>query len=181
MILSMNADESNTPRSSVPGTGGGVELLRAARILPLATIAAWIITIFVPVLDSGNDDGPRIRITSLGYSPLDPADLDPGMTAIWVLILAMAILPWLIGVSQWWAAAAILLGFVILMGLTAAVIEPPIMMWDGQTDEGMPTGGMEIARPTAGFGLCAIGSLALIASGICAWIGRSWRKHGALL
>lgn len=184
MILSMNADNN----AHVPDKGdtAGVPaedsqprrvarpsraLFRAARLLPLVTVAAWIITIFVPVLDSGNDEGPRITITSLGGAPLDPAELNPGFIAIWILIVIFAVLPWLFGHSRWWSATAILIGFVILLGLITVVIEPPFLMWDGQTDDGMPTGGMEVARPEFGFVLWVIGSQALVAAGACGWIG----------
>lgn len=181
MILSMNADEiyAHGPDRCSSGNRDrrSRALLRIARLLPLATVAAWIVTTFVPILDSGDSDGPRIRITSLGYSPLDPTDLDPGMVAVLVLILASAVLPWLVGASRWWSVAAFLIGVAVLMGLAAAVIDPPTMMWDGQTDKGMPAGGLEVARPTMGFVVCAIGSLALVAAGICGWIGRQRLKH----
>lgn len=171
--MSMSADETNAQEFYDRETRGlEGRLIRAARILPLATVAAWIVTIFVPVLDTGNVDGPRMRITSLGYSPVDPTDLDPGMVSVWVLILASAVLPWLVGAPRWWSVATLLIGVTVLMGLAAAVIDPPIMMWDGQTDDGMPTGGMEVARPAMGFVLAAVGSLALVAAGICGWTGR---------
>lgn len=199
MIRSMNTDEStargpdgdssdhgdrnaDVPAEGLrPGHGArpSWDLFRAARLLPLVTVAAWIITIFVPILDSGNADGPRITITSLGDSPLDPEYLNPGFIAIWVLIVVFALLPWLFGAEQWWSAAAILFGVVILLGLAAAVINPPFLMWDGQTDDGMPTGGMEVVRPDFGFVLCAIGGFALGASGFCGWIGGQRLKHRA--
>lgn len=202
MILSMNADENNEPvpdkdnnarhpdRSGAADVAGADSqsrhavrpsgaLLRAERLLPLVTVAAWIITIFVPVLDSGNDEGPRITITSLGGAPLDSAELHPGFIGIWFLIVVFALLPWLFGHSQWWSATAILIGVGILLGLIVAVINPPFLMWDGQTDDGMPTGGMEVALPDYGFVLWIIGSQALGAAGVCGWIGRQrQKKHG---
>lgn len=201
MILSMNADENNAP---VPDNGKGVQrpdddgtnegptgesrrrretrpgrtLLRGARLLPIATVAVWIATIFVPVLDSGNTYGPRITITSLGDAPLYTGELNPGLVAIWILIVVIALLPWLFGHSQWWSAAVIVIGIVILLSLVVAVIDPPLLMWDGQTAEGMPTGGMEVARPDIGFVLWIIGSLALVAAGVCGWVGgRRMKKH----
>lgn len=179
MILSMNAESNAQWLAGRVTESRGKELLRAARILPLATVAAGIVTIFVPVLDSGNADGPSIRITSLGYSPLDPTNLNPGMTSVWVLILTLTVLPWLFRASQWWSVAAILTGVGILVSLAFAVIEPPIMMWDGQTADGMPTGGMEVARPAAGFAVCTTGSLALVAAGVCGWVGGRRLKRGA--
>lgn len=143
------------------------------------TVAAWIITIFVPVLDSGNAEGPSITITSLGGAPLDSAELNPGFIAIWILLIVFALLPWLFGHSQWWSATAILIGVGILLGLIAAVINPPSLMWDGQTDDGMPTGGMEVALPDYGFVLWIIGSQALVAAGVCGWIGgQRLKEHG---
>lgn len=180
MILSMNVSSNAQGRGSHFTGSRGKELLRAARILPLATVAAGIVTIFMPVLDSGNAEGPSIRITSLGYSPLDPTDLDPGMISVWVLTLTLAVLPWLFRASQWWSVAVILVGLVLLMSLATAVIEPPIMMWDGQTEDGRPTGGMEVARPAAGFAVCTIGSLALVAAGVCGWVGGRRLKRGTL-
>lgn len=199
MILSMDADRSNAhgPDGCSSGNRDRIAdvpaedspprererssrtLLQIARLLPLGTVATWIVTIFVPVLDSGNAEGPRITITSLGGAPLDPAELNPGFIAIWFLIVIFALLPWLFGHSQWWSAAAILIGVVILLGLASAVINPPFLMWDGQTDAGMPTGGMEVALPDFGFVLWIIGSQALIAAGICGWIGGQRLKHRA--
>lgn len=145
MILSMNA-ESNTQGLGSHATGSrGKELLRAARILPLAMVAAGVVTIFVPVLDSGNADGPSIRITSLGYSPLNPTNLDPGMSSVLVLFLTLAVLPWLFRASQWWSVAAILVGVLNLVS----------------------------------FAVFAIGSLALVAAGVCGWVGGRRLKRGA--
>lgn len=99
---------------------------------------------------------------------------------LWVLIVIIALLPWLFGLSQWWSATAILVGVVILVGLVAVVIDPPLLMWDGQTEDGMPTGGMVVAGPDFGFVLWIIGSLALVAAGVCSWIGgQRTKKHGA--
>lgn len=201
MILSMNADDNNAPgpdadrrvqksedggSDEVPAAGSlrrretrpGRSLLQAARLLPLATVAVWIATIFVPILDSGGTEGLGITITSLGEAPLGTRGTDPGLVAIWILIVIIALLPWLFGHSHWWSAAAILIGDVILFGLVAVAITPPSLIWDGQTAEGVPTGGMEIARPDFGFVLWIIGSLALIVAGICGWIGVQRLKSG---
>ena len=192
-IVGMNAEEDNAHVPDSDGTAGihaenspdrsetrpSQDLLRAARLLPLVTVAAWIVTIFVPVLDSGNVKGPRITITSLGGAPLDSAELNPGFIAIWILIVIFALLPWLFGHSRWWSVSAVACSVVILLGLVVAVIDPPFLMWDGETDDGMPTGGMEVAVPDFGFVLWIIGSQALAAAGVCGWIGGDRRKCGA--
>lgn len=106
-------------------------------------------------------------------------ELELGYIALWFLIVTLAVLPWIFGHSQWWSAAAILVGTVILLGLIVVAINPPYLMWDGQTAEGMPTGGMEVARPDVGFVLRIIGSQALVAAGVCGWIGAQRLKPRA--
>lgn len=166
------------------------KLLLAARLLPLATVVAWIITIVVPIIDSntsdgGNEEGPSPTITSMGHSPVLLEYLDHEAISIWIGILTLAILPWLVGSSKWWSAAAVLFGAALLWMLSSYLITPPIMMWDGQTEDGTPTGGMEVGRPAPGFAVYTIGALALTAAGICGWISSSGstaalRHRGAL-
>ena len=95
------------------------------------------------------------------------------------LLRTACLLPWLFGRSQWWSSAASLIGVVILLGLVVVAIDPPFLMRDGQTDDGMPTGGVKVALPDFGFVLWAIGSLALIAAGICGWIDGQRHRHRA--
>lgn len=56
----MNVDDGSSHGPSDPTA----RLRRIAALLPLVTVAAWVITIFVPILDSGNNDGPRITATT---------------------------------------------------------------------------------------------------------------------
>lgn len=114
----------------------------------------------------------------MGETPLDPEYLSPGFIAVWLLIVGFPIMPWLFGHSQWWAGGAIVVGALLLLVLAAAAINPPSLLWDGQTDDGLPTGGMEVARPDFGFALCLIGSQALNAAGVCGWTGGQRRKGG---
>src|SRR5699024_12307491 len=69
----------------------GRRLSVVARVLPVATVACWAITIVVPVLDSGEPDSLRIRVTSLGYSPIDMNDLDEAYLLLWAVVLIVAV------------------------------------------------------------------------------------------
>ncbi|MCU4297329.1 hypothetical protein D3I60_09595 [Brevibacterium permense] len=51
--------------------------------------------------------------------------------------------------------------------LVSTLLNPPALMWDGQLPDGTPTGGMEVGRPSIGFGLWLIGAAALVGAGIC--------------
>lgn len=157
----MNVDDG----SSHGPSDRTMRLHRIATLLPLATVVAWVATIFVPVLDSGNDDGPRIRITSLGETPFDQETAVPGFFAAWLLVVVFSILPLVFGISRWWSGAAMVIAALLIIVLVFAALNPPSLLWDGQTADGMPTGGMEVALPDFGFFICLVGALALGAAG----------------
>jgi hypothetical protein len=113
----------------------------------VATVACWAITIVVPVLDSGEPDSLRIRVTSLGYSPIDMNDLDEAYLLLWAVVLIVAVTAWLLEASRWWSVAAIVLGTVLSLRLLQMIVDPPYLVWEGQTSSGTPTGGMEVAYP----------------------------------
>ncbi|WP_209325618.1 hypothetical protein [Brevibacterium renqingii] len=150
-----------------PDSDGGRRLNLAARVLPLGAVACWMITIVVPVLDSGDPDSTRIRVTSLGLSPIDMNDLDEVYLLLWIVILAGAVTAWLLAASKWWSVAAIVLGTVLCLRLLQMVVDPPFLIWDGQTASGLPAGGMEIAYPAPGFVFWILGSLCFVAAGVC--------------
>lgn len=158
-------------------TARGRSLNLVARVLPLGAVACWVITIFVPVLDSGSPGSMQIRVTSLGFSPIDMNDLDEVYLVLWIVILTGAFTAWLLSASRWWSIAAIVLGTVLGLRLLQMVADPPIMMWDGQTANGTPTGGMEVAYPAAGFGLWVLGSLLFFAAGICGLVAAAQQDH----
>lgn len=148
-------------------TRRGRRLNLIARLLPLVAVVCWVITIFVPVLDSGEPDSLRIRVTTLGFSPIDMNDLSGANIILWVVIIVGAVTAWLMDASKGWSVAAIVLGTVVSMRLLQMVVDPPFLLWDGQTADGMPTGGMEVAYPAAGFIFWILGSLSFFAAGIC--------------
>ncbi|UVI36899.1 hypothetical protein [Brevibacterium spongiae] len=155
----------------------GRSLNLVARVLPIGAVACWVITIFVPVLDSGGTESMRVRVTSLGFSPIDMNDLDPGYLTIWIIIVTGAFTAWLLSASKWWSIAAIVLGTVLGLRLLQMVADPPFLMWDGQTANGMPTGGMEVAYPAAGFGFWVLGSALYLAAGICGLVAAAQKNR----
>lgn len=155
----------------------GRRLNVVARVLPIATAACWAITIVVPVLDSGEPDSMRIRVTSLGRSPIDMNDLDEAYLLLWAVVLIVAVTAWLLEASKWWSVAAIAIGTVLCLRLLQMVVDPPYLVWDGQTSSGMPTGGMEVAYPALGFGLWVFGSLCFIAAGVCGLVAEAQRTR----
>src|SRR5699024_10473896 len=88
----------------------------------------------------------------------------------WAVVLIVAVTAWLLEASRWWSVAAIVLGTVLSLRLLQMIVDPPYLVWEGQTSSGTPTGGMEVAYPALGFGLWVLGSLCFIAAGVCGLI-----------
>ena len=144
--------------------------------MPILALCAWVITLWVPVLDSSLNSlhtrgSMRIVVTSLGDVSRGLSDLDPEFVIIWCCLLACVISAWLVDRLLMWAWVTVCLGIAVLASLINMVAEPPSLMWDGQDESGRWIGGMEVASPAAGAALWAIGSMALIAAGICGLIG----------
>lgn len=163
------------------GMGRGVGRARGtARILPLLTLAAWVVTIWVPILDSASNslhtgESMRIVITSLGRSPFEPNEAEPQFVIIWGCLLACVSTAWLVDGLRLWSWATAGFGSVMLIFLAGEIADPRIIMWDGRDSEGQWIGGMEVASPAPGAALWTIGGVALIAAGICGLIGERRR------
>ncbi|HCG56156.1 MULTISPECIES: hypothetical protein [Brevibacterium] len=160
---------------------GGERLRGTARTLPLLALAAWVVMIWVPVLDSANNslhfgDSVRIVVTSLGRLPDRAIETDFEFVIIWSCLLACAISVWLCNGLKFWSWSASGLGVVVLIFLTSESIDPPTIMWDGQDSGGQWIGGMEVASPAPGAVLWTVGGIALIAAGICGLIGERRRS-----
>lgn len=154
---------------------------RAARTLPLLALAAWVVMIWVPVLDStsttADSDVPvRIVVTSLGRLPDRAAELNFGFVVIWCCLITCAISVWLCDRLKYWSWATSVLGVIVLIFLASTIADPPTIMWDGRDGSGQWIGGMVVAAPAAGVGLGAIGGIALIAAGICGLLGEHRRS-----
>lgn len=138
-------------------------------------------TVFVPVVDSFNDDGPRIRVTSLGEWTIDDGgDVDLFFLIIWALVVAIAALGAAFAPARWWDVTAVIIAALIVLVLFSYLVSPPVLMWDGQLPDGTPTGGMEVGRRSFGFGLWLIGAAALVAAGICGLLMQTKRARPAV-
>lgn len=148
-----------------------------ARWLPLVALASWVAMIWVPVLDSGNHEGPRLVITSLGEQPIAPETSDVAFLLPWIAIVACAVTAWISRSLVMWSPAAVILGLVLLVALTLMLLDPPFFMWDGMDEQGRWVGGMEIGYPAPGAVLWALGSTALIVGGIFGLYGSRHCRH----
>lgn len=148
-------------------------MTRGAQLLPLVTVAVWVITLLIPVLDSGNTEGPRIVVTSLGGPPFDLSETQPVFVVAWVAILCCAVSAWVARSLRWWSVVTILVAVLLGAFLLRMLVEPPFLLWDGVDAQGRPTGGQEIAEPAGGALAWAMGIGALFAAGICGLIGRT--------
>ena len=146
-------------------------MITLARLLPLVTVAAWLIGLVLPVLDSGNTNGGRIVVTSLGGDVLEWGDVEPAFVVAWVGVVGCAVSAWLLRSLTAWSVAALLIAVALISWLGAMIADPPSLIWDGQDAQGRPTAGMEFGRPAAGALAWTIGIAALAAAAVCGWIG----------
>ncbi|MGO3065354.1 MAG: hypothetical protein ACTIID_06765 [Brevibacterium linens] len=120
-------------------------------------------------------------MTSLGDWSLDSTTPpDTFYLVLWALIITIAVLGLFFPSARWWAAAAMLIGALIVVLLIGLVLEPPLLMWDGQLPDGTPTGGMEIGCPSVGYGLWVVGAAALISAGISGLLAQTKRPRPAI-
>ena len=154
------------------------KLQKWARLLPFIAVAMWVATIFVPVVDSFNGDGPRVRMTSLGeWTVDDGGEVLPLFILFWAFLVGFAALGLGFSSDQWWNVTAVVMAALIVFILVAILLNPPTIMWDGQLPDGTPTGGMEVGRPSFGFGLWLIGAASLATAGICGFAAKAQRPR----
>lgn len=154
------------------------KLQQLARLLPFIAVTMWIATIFIPIVDSFNSVGPRIRFTSLGDLTFDDGgEMLPPFILLWAIVVGFAALGLGFAADQWWNVAAVLIAALIVLIFVAILLNPPTIMWDGQLPDGTPIGGMEVGRPSFGFGLWLIGAASLAAAGICGFAANAQRPR----
>ncbi|MFT0846336.1 hypothetical protein VR010_01115 [Actinomycetaceae bacterium L2_0104] len=144
---------------------------RIARLLPLLTTIAWAATLVVPVLDSGNTEGPRIVVTSLGGRPFDLDKVEAVFVLAWISVLGCAISGWILRSLRWWSVTTMLVAGALGTLLASMIRNPPIIMWDGVDAQGRMTGGAAIGEPAIGALIWAIGIVALLVAGVCGLVG----------
>ena len=154
------------------------KLQQLARLLPFIAVTMWIATIFIPVVDSFNSVGPRIRLTSLGDLTFDDGgEMLPPFILLWAIVVGFTALGLGFAADQWWNVAAVLIAALIVLIFVAILLNPPTIMWDSQLPDGTPIGGMEVGRPSFGFGLWLIGAASLAAAGICGFAANAQRPR----
>ncbi|SDT20853.1 hypothetical protein [Microlunatus soli] len=146
-------------------------MINIARFLPLITVVAWLITLALPVLDSGNGHGPRIVVTSLGGDPFDLAGIELPFVLAWIGILGCAVTVWLLRSLTWWSVVAVLVTIALVALGAQLITDPPTLIWGGVDDQGRPTGGMERGEPVAGALVWLLGIAALATAAVCGFLG----------
>lgn len=169
---------SATVRGAGP-QGGALRLI--ARILPTIAVAAWIVMIWVPILDSrdhGSSFGPEVMVTSLGHLPAYGPGLGAREIIAWTLVIGCAIAPWFLRTLTIWSMAVIVSALILSGILIAMLADPPSLIWDGVDGQGRPTGGMIVGEPSFGVIPWLVGCLSLMAAGVCGAIA-GWRLRRA--
>ena len=162
-------------------TSRGERMRLVARTLPILALIAWVVTIWVPVLDSAAQDSYspeslRIVVTSLGHRPFEFGDAAPKFLVIWICLLTCMVSAWLVAGLRAWSWATMVLGVLVIKLLIDMMADPPIAMWDGQNAKGEGIGGMVVGYPAMGAAFWAVGAIALLAAGILGLIGERLRK-----
>ena len=136
------------------------------RLLPLLTVAAWALTLVIPVLDSGKNSGPRIVVSSTGGTPFDLTDAEPVFLLAWAGVLGCAATVWLLRSLKVWSVVAIVVAVLLAVLLITTIMDPPTVFWDGIDAQGQHIGGAEVGGPATGSVLWAIGIGALFMAGL---------------
>lgn len=137
----------------------------ARALLPLAAIAALLVTLALPLMVPSDPDFDEFRITSIGEQ--GDGGLLVMMLAVWALVLTAAGLAWIPRWPALWSVAAFVAALAMFLLPVMLMLDPPMLIWDGwdeANDRG--TGGMVVGRPFFGSALWLLGSFALTASGL---------------
>lgn len=138
----------------------------AARLLPLIAVIALAVTLALPILDSANENGPRLMVTSLGGEPFDVTETKPAFLIAWIAVSACAASVWMFRSLKWWSIATIVVSVGLGALLVATILDPPWTTWSGIDTQGRETGGAEVAEPAAGAIVWIAGITALLVAGV---------------
>ena len=157
-----------TPRGALAG--------RCSRWLPLVTVAAWVVMIWVPIFDSGTPGQNGLVVTSFGQRPIRISELGAEVLLPWAAILALAAAVWLFDPLAWVSPLLALTGAALFVLLLVNLADPPSLQWHGADPKGRPIGTTIVGWPAAGVSFWALGSGALVAAGVCGFIAdrRKW-------
>lgn len=152
---------------------------RLARQLPVVSVAAWVVMIWVPIFANHASDDERVTLTSLGAPPVSMGDLGLDVILPWLVVLCCAAVSWFMDPPLWWSVMVILFGIVLLIMLEVSMFDPPtahsvINYSSGESREVTIAG-----FPDAGVGYWNLGSGALVcagAAGIAGHLGERRRR-----
>lgn len=169
--------------STEPSRDGHIRVRRhrstaeqAARMMPFVALAAWVVMIWVPIMDNTASDEDGVTLTSLGRQTAGLVDFDPSVVISWLIVLMCAAVGLAVDPPHWWPAVVLGLGAVLYALLVGRLTHPPIVRWRGETTDGQSIGAIIVGYPAAGVNYWAVGSAALVAAGICGLIGQRQQR-----
>lgn len=169
--------------STEPSRDGHIRVRRhrstseqAARLLPLVAVAAWVVTIWVPIMDNSTVDDDSVVFTSLGRHTGSLVELNPGVVLAWVMILMCAFVGLAIDPPAWWSVVVVIFGVALSIMLVGLLTYPPKFRWVEETSAGQPFSVTISGFPAAGVNYWALGSAALILAGISGLISKRRRR-----
>lgn len=144
---------------------------RLARVLPLLSVATWVVMIWVPIFADHSSDKGRVTSTSLGTVPIGIGDLSSHVVLPWVVVCVCAAGMWLMDSPLWWSIVVILLGMTLLIMLGEKLMDPPMARSPFTHASGEPGEVTIVGYPDAGVSYWALGSGALVIAGIAGIVG----------
>lgn len=149
----------------------------AARLLPLLSMAAWIVMIWVPIMENTASDVKGVTLTSLGLNTTDLVDMSPGILLAWSAVILCAATGLTMDPPAWWSAVVVAFGVGLYLMLDWILANPPSVRWRGETSSGESVNATVSGFPAAGVNFWALGSFMLIAAGISGFIAQRQRRR----
>lgn len=149
----------------------------AARLLPLMSLASWIVMIWVPIMDNQATDEEGVTLTSLGLNTTGLVDMSPGVLFAWTFVILSAAVGLSMDPPTWWSAIVVAFGVSLYFMLYGILAYPPTVRWRGETASGESISANIVGFPAAGVSFWALGSITLIVAGISGLIAQRQRRR----
>ncbi|WP_231445593.1 hypothetical protein [Brevibacterium zhoupengii] len=149
----------------------------AARLLPLMSLASWIVMIWVPIMDNQATDEEGVTLTSLGFNTTELVDMGPGILLAWTAVILSAAVGLTMEPPAWWSAVVVAFGVGLYPMLVGILTYPPAVRWRGETASGESISANIIGFPAAGVSFWALGSITLIVAGISGLLAQRQRRR----
>lgn len=164
--------------STEPGRDGRIRVRRhrftaehIARLLPLMSLAAWVVMIWVPIFANRATEDGSVTVTSLGRLPIGVSDIGLGISLPWTAVILCAAVAWLIDPPLWWSIVVVLIGIALFIMLEMSMIDPPTARLVITDSSGEHSGVTLVGYPDAGVSYWILGSGALVIAGIAGIVG----------